>query len=264
LKRLTIGLLILLGAALPAVTAQAAYIGKVVDAQTKEPVEGALVTLGAEVVHTGTDGGFRLEGSGETLKLRAPGYARREMSTSELSGPAPEIPLTPFKVKALYLSVYGTAGKSLRGAALETIEKNRMNALVLDFKDDRGLIPFKVDLPLAEEAGAQKTILFKDYKGMLASLKEKGLYLIARIVVFKDDPLAAARPQWAVKTKGGGAFRDRERMRWTDRQNRRGAGVRRDPVRLCPLPRQQGSGLYPAEQRGKPYPGHHRLPEGGP
>lgn len=220
MRRLTIGLLILLGAMLPAVSAQAAYIGKVVNAQTKEPVEGAIVTLGAEVVHTGKDGTFRLEGSGETLKLRAPGYARRELAASELSGPDPEIPLTPFKVKALYLTVYGTASKSLREAALETIEKNQMNALVLDVKGDRGFIPFKVDLPLAEEVGAQKTLLFKDYKGLLASLKEKGLYLIARIVVFKDDPLAAARPQWAVKTKGGGVFRDREKLRWVDPFNK--------------------------------------------
>jgi hypothetical protein len=58
--------------------------------------------------------------------------------------------------------------------------------------------------------------LFKDIKAVVASLKEQGLYLIARIVVFKDDPLAAARPQWAVKSKGGGVFRDRERLRWVD------------------------------------------------
>ena len=93
---------------------------------------------------------------------------------------------------------------------------NNMNALVIDVKGDRGFIPFKVDIPLAEEVGAQKTILFKDMKAVVASLKEQGLYLIARIVVFKDDPLAAARPQWAVKTTGGGVFRDREKLRWID------------------------------------------------
>ena len=81
---------------------------------------------------------------------------------------------------------------------------------------DRGYIPFKVDLPLAEEIGAQKTILIKDIKGLIQGLKEKNLYLIARIVVFKDDPLAAARPEWAVKNKGGGVFLDRERLRWVD------------------------------------------------
>lgn len=200
--------------------ARAAYTGKVVDALTKEPVEAAVVTLGTEAVRTGKDGAFHLESAGSTLKLRAPGYARREVALSELGGPDARIPLTPFQVKALYLTVYGTASKSLREAALETIEKNRMNALVLDVKGDRGFIPFKVDLPLAAAAGAQKNILIKDYRGLISSLKEKGLYLIARIVVFKDDLLAAAKPQWAVKLKGGGVFRDRERLRWTDPFNK--------------------------------------------
>ena len=193
------------------------YNGKVVDAQTKAPIAGALVTLGDQQVRADKDGAFHLEGAGETLKLRYPGYARRELRHLG-AGPAPpaEIALTPFMVKALYLSSYGLASKKIREAAKEAIKLNNMNALVIDVKGDRGFIPFKVDIPLAEEVGAQKTILFKDIKAVVASLKEQGLYLIARIVVFKDDPLAAARPQWAVKSKGGGVFRDRERLRWID------------------------------------------------
>jgi hypothetical protein len=72
-----------------------------------------------------------------------------------------------------------------------------------------------VELPLAQEIGAQKVILTKDMPALVASLKEQGLYLIARIVVFKDDILVAARPQWAVR-KGGGIYRDREKLRWVD------------------------------------------------
>jgi len=192
------------------------YNGKVVDARTQAPIAGALVTLGDQQVRAGQEGAFRIEGGGDTLKLRYPGYARRELPVSELSGAGAEIALLPFKVKALYLSSYGLASKKIREAAKEAIKLNDMNALVIDIKGDQGFIPFKVDIPLAEEAGAQKTILFKDMKAVVASLKEQGLYLIARIVVFKDDPLAAARPQWAVKSKGGGMFRDRERLRWVD------------------------------------------------
>ena len=193
-----------------------AYSGKVIDAQTKKPIEDALVTLGDRQVRADKDGAFHLEGTGDTLKLRYPGYARRELPISELTGPSIEIALTPFKVKALYLSSYGLASKKLRTAALEALELNKLNALVIDVKNDMGFIPFKVDIPLAGEVGAQKTILFKDMKATVAGLKEKGLYLIARIVVFKDDPLAAAKPQWAVRNRGGGAFRDRERLRWVD------------------------------------------------
>jgi hypothetical protein len=200
----------------PAAAAATGFNGKVVNAQTKAPIAGALITLGDQQVRADKDGAFHIEGAGETLKLRYPGYARRELPVSELTGPATEIALTPFMVKALYLSSYGLASKKIREAAKEAIKLNNMNALVIDVKGDRGFIPFKVDIPLAEEVGAQKTILFKDMKAVVASLKEQGLYLIARIVVFKDDPLAKARPQWAVKGKGGGVFHDRERLRWID------------------------------------------------
>jgi hypothetical protein len=193
-----------------------AYQGKVVDAVTKKPIEDAPVTLGEQMVRTDQEGVFRLKGTGDTLRLRAAGYKRRDVPVSELGNPNTEIPLEPLKVKALYLTVYGAASKSIREAALAALERNNMNALVIDIKGDRGFIPFKVDLPLAEEIGVQKTILVKDYPALLKSLKEKNLYLIARIVVFKDDPLAAAKPQWAVKTKGGGVFRDREKLRWVD------------------------------------------------
>ncbi|HEY9074506.1 MAG TPA: putative glycoside hydrolase, partial [Desulfobaccales bacterium] len=151
MKKFNLLLLFLAAALLLAVPSQAAYVGQVVDEKTKEPVEGALITLGTEVAHTGKDGTFRIESSGETLKLRSPGYARRELATAELKEPNSGIPLTPFQVKALYLTVYGAWSSKIRGAALETIEKNRMNALVIDIKGDRGYIPFKVDLPLAAE-----------------------------------------------------------------------------------------------------------------
>jgi hypothetical protein len=167
-------------------------------------------------VRTDKEGHFRIDGTGETIKVRAGGYKRQEFPAATLGNPHGEIALEPFVVKGLYLSSYGIASKTLREAALASVELNNLNALVIDIKGDRGFIPFQVDLPLAQEIGAQKLVLIKDIKALVGSLKEKGLYLIARIVVFKDDPLAAAKPQWAVKTKGGGVFRDREKLRWVD------------------------------------------------
>ena len=198
-----------------AVSAQA-YEGKVIDAQTKKPIAGAVVVAGDQAQRTDKEGAFRLEGSGQPLKVKVAGYKRRELAAAELVNPQTEISLEPFKVTGLYLTVYGIAVPRIREAAVAALEKNNMNALVIDVKGDRGFIPFKVDLPLAAEVGAQKTILVKDIKSTLAALKEKNLYLIARIVVFKDDLLAQARPEFAVRTKGGGVFKDRERLRWVD------------------------------------------------
>ncbi|MGR9088892.1 MAG: putative glycoside hydrolase, partial [Gammaproteobacteria bacterium] len=188
----------------------------VIDAATGTPIDEAIVTIGDNAIRTEKDGSFRLDGSGDTIKLRAAGYLRREIALAELTELDSDITLTPFTVKALYLTVYGIASSKLRNAALETIKKNGLNALVIDVKGDRGFIPFKVDLPLAKQIGAQNTILIRDMKGMISSLKQKKLYLIARIVVFKDDLLAKARPELAVKKTGGGVYLDREKLRWVD------------------------------------------------
>ena len=197
-------------------TAIQAYDGKVIDAQTKAPIAGAVVVAGDQMVRTDKDGIFHLEGSGEALKVKVAGYKRQQIEASAATNPQAEIALEPFNVKALYLTVYGTAVPRIRDAAMAAIEKNNMNALVIDVKGDGGFIPFKVDLPLAEEIGAQKTILIKDMKAAVAALKEKNLYLIARIVVFKDHVLGKAKPELAVRTKGGGIFHDRERLRWVE------------------------------------------------
>lgn len=200
--------------AAPVVPVQATYTGKIINAQTKAPIVGAIITLGDVTTQSSADGAFSITGKAELLRLRAPGYARQDMETSALPASG-EIALTPFQVKALYLSTYGASSDKIRNAALDVIKTNHMNALVIDVKGDRGFIPFKVNIPLAQEIGAQDTILIQDMPAFVAGLKQQGLYLIARIVTFKDDKLAAARPQWAVK-KGNDVFRDREKLRWVD------------------------------------------------
>ena len=78
-----------------------------VDAVTKNPIEGAPVTLGDQMVRTDKDGAFSIEGAGDKLRLRAVGYERRDVPFAEVSTPNAELPLKPLKVKALYLSATG-------------------------------------------------------------------------------------------------------------------------------------------------------------
>ena len=82
------------------------------------------------------------------------------------------------------------------------IEKSKLNALVIDIKGDRGLIPYPSKLPLAAKAGALKLHTIPDLKALVTTLKAKNLYLIARIVTFKDDLLATAHPEWAIRNPG--------------------------------------------------------------
>lgn len=190
-----------------------AYDGKVLSESTQKPIEAAIVTLGDTTTRTDTQGAFHIEGTADTLKFRAPGYKPRTIPMAELK--ADPILLTPFKIKGLYMSTYGITSHLLRTAALEAVKTNNLNTLVIDVKGDRGLVLFKVDVPLANEIGAQETILVKDPAALIADLKKENLYLIARIVTFKDNVLAKAKPEWAVR-KGGGMYVDRENLHWVD------------------------------------------------
>src|SRR5690606_9548216 len=126
------------------------------------------------------------------------------------------IELTPFTPKALYLSVYGIGSGVLRPAALGVIENHSPNALVIDVKGDAGLVGYKSDIPMAAQIGARKVTTVRDMKGLLDELRGKGVYTIARIVVFKDNLLARTKPELAIRNKADEVFQDREGLAWTD------------------------------------------------
>jgi hypothetical protein len=150
---------------------------------------------------------------GDRLRLRAPGYRRRDVAAEALT---PVLELEPFSPKALYLSVLGVGSRALREPAFRLIEETELNAVVIDVKGDRGLVPYRSAVPLAVEVGAQRVITIEDPAALLAGLRRKGIYTIARIVVFKDDPFARSRPHVAVKDGAGRVWRDREGLAWTD------------------------------------------------
>jgi hypothetical protein len=190
---------------------------KVVDYQTGRPVSGAKVTLNQEVLLADPQNLFPLSKFGGKARVRAHGYQRIEQALPDSLPPGPQtIRLMPLNPKALYLSFYGVGEKALREPALKLIEETELNSLVIDVKGDRGWIPYKSAVPLAVEVGATKITTVRDMPGLIKSFKEKGIYTIARIVVFKDNALATSRPEWAVKGPGGEIWKDRESLAWMD------------------------------------------------
>jgi hypothetical protein len=191
--------------------------GKVIDYVTKRAVPGAIITGNNEIVRTDNNGMFVIKNSTNEIGIRAYGYARTKhvIASSQTKVPL-EIGLRPFTPRALYLSFYGIGDRTLRESTLRLMEETRINSLVIDVKGDRGVITYKSSIHLASEIGAQKLIIVKDVRSLLQSLKQRGIYTIARIVVFKDDILASARPALAVKAQDGSIWRDRENLSWVD------------------------------------------------
>ncbi|WP_420266783.1 putative glycoside hydrolase [Candidatus Magnetominusculus dajiuhuensis] len=189
---------------------------KVVDSVSKKPIMNASVLVdNTTTLLTNEAGVVSVKAPASKILVKSPGYMRGE-GVPPQGAAAMEIPLRPFVPKALYLSMYGASSKKLRNAALKLIEDTEINALVIDVKTDWGVLNYKSAIPLAAEIGGQKVILVKDLKEMVKTFKDKGIYLIARIVVFKDNPLAQARHELAVKTQGGDLWRDREKLAWVD------------------------------------------------
>ncbi len=191
--------------------------GVIVDESTHRPIPHAIVTLDGEAQYADASGTFHSSSPVRVIAARAPGYRSTSLS------PTPEkplvVPLTPFRARGVYLSTYGVATKSLRNAAVALKNTNGINALVIDAKGDRGLTSYHSGAREATGATAHAPSpapVVQDMAALLQNLHGEGLYLIARIVVFKDDPLASAHPSWAVRDAQGNVWQDGEKLRWVD------------------------------------------------
>ncbi len=187
--------------------------GVVVDATTHQPVAHAWITVDGNVSRTGANGEFQVKTKAGFVDLRAAGYGRLHVP---VDGAEMRIPLSPLKVRALYMSFWAVSSQTMRAQIYETAAKAHLNGVVIDVKGDMGLVAFRSSIPMVAKVGANRVITIPDAPALIDDLHRRGLYAIARIVTFKDTPLALARPDLAVRNAGGGLFSDNERLHWTD------------------------------------------------
>jgi hypothetical protein len=215
--------LLLVAAVLSATTAALAATsldGHIIDASTGKPVSDAVVAIGANVVKGDPTGHFQIPADLANPNLmilaRAPGYRASTFTAADSTKNKNTFALIPFTPHALYLSVYGIASKPIRDAALDIIHKGGANALVVDIKSDRGLLTYPSEIPLAQKIGARKLTLIHSLPDLVNNAHGQGIYMIARIVTFKDATLGTARQDLAVHLANGALFHDREGLTWTD------------------------------------------------
>ena len=185
--------------------------------QDGQPLAGVSVVAGGVETRLGEDGTFALtppvDGS---LIVKRPGYAKVIVEPTVLKGPL-EIVMRPQVIKAAYLTYFGFGDRGIRGRVLDLIDRTELNAVVIDVKGDRGWIIYPTRVEQALAAGAQGPATLRDFDAMMADLKARGVYTVARIVTFKDNILATARPDLAIlDTRTGKPWIDRENLAWVD------------------------------------------------
>ncbi len=105
---------------------------------------------------------------------------------------------TPVPLKGIYMTQCVVGTPSFRADLVRFIEETELNAVVIDVKDYTGGIAFPTDNPAVAPYRSDKCGA-RDMRAFVASLKEKGIYTIARITVFQDPLYATKHPEFAVK-----------------------------------------------------------------
>lgn len=161
------------------------------------------------------DGEFGMSNeSGAETTVDGDTAANPGASTGSVEDAAAVKELNRVKVKGIYVSgpMAGTAGMD---NLIALVDRTELNALVIDVKNDDGYLTCELDVPLAEQIGSEKHYI-KDLPALVQTCKEKNIYLIARVVAFKDPILAGKMPEWSLHNSDGSVFRDKSGLAWVN------------------------------------------------
>lgn len=155
--------------------------------------------------------------SGNETQLEADGVSGESVSEGNVDGVNTihdKKRKTQVKVKGIYVTG-PMAGNSKMRDLISLVENTELNTMVIDIKNDEGNITYNMDLASVQDSNACQNYV-KDMKGLLNELHEKNIYVIGRIVCFKDPVLAANRTDLKLCKPDGKAVTDGNGLEWVN------------------------------------------------
>ncbi|ARI78025.1 putative glycoside hydrolase [Halobacillus mangrovi] len=128
----------------------------------------------------------------ELTALKVPDPAARFVYDSGLDFEYPDA------VRGIYVTGPSAGGKKM-SELTELVDSTDLNAMVIDIKEDHGNLTFE---PEDDKYADIAESYIDDPREMLKELEKKGIYPIARVVVFKDSLLAKERPDLSYTQNG--------------------------------------------------------------
>ncbi len=176
---------------------QPSYVGGQVRDSAGNPIAGARIAAANGTAETlaGDDGTFRLTGGSDVQEVlvTAAGFATQSFGVD--ASRQIDAQLEGEMIKAVYANL-GVLGDEERwNTLLEIAETTEINAIVIDVKQDT--IYYDTQVQFFRDVPGMVTPVI-DLQDLLAQMEERGIYSIARMVVFKDPVVAAGRPDLAV------------------------------------------------------------------
>lgn len=125
----------------------------------------------------------------------------------------------PDNFKSVYITGWGIGSKSIRESIITTMKQNGYNAIVLDIKDEAGQLSYNSNVQIAKDIGASRNMI-KDIKAVIDELHSNGIYIVGRIVTFKDPIYAGSiKTTVAYKKADGTTWKDYSNNAWPNPYN---------------------------------------------
>ena len=192
----------------------ASFHGYILDKNSSKPISGAFINDSIQSVKSDENGSFSIDSNESKYFVKAYGYKPLSFSAEQNSS---IVKVESIFIKALYLTFWGASNnsKTLK-KILKIIDETEVNAIVMDVKSEYGLTSFLTSFEQANSYGAHKQRTNRNIEKFMQVMKNKNIYMIARIVTFKDELQASNNPDYAIKKSDGEIWRNRDNMAWVD------------------------------------------------
>lgn len=185
-----------------------------------KPISNAWITDGTAYTFTDDQGVFVFDPGkvlpGTSLVVSSSGYIQ-ELVVAPNNGNAVEVVMSSYAIRGIYFNPSISNNPEAVANYIQIAKTTEVNAVVIDVKEN--VVYFDTNNPLFNRANMVLPIL--DLPWLLNEFRSNGIYTIARLVVFKDSPVAELHPKYAVRDNWtGGLWRDQNGAAWVNPLNR--------------------------------------------
>jgi hypothetical protein len=139
-----------------------------------------------------------------------------EQKTQSVNGLQLSPSIENIKVKAVYLTGPSAGSTDRVDKIIALAKKTELNSVVVDIKED-GSLNYESDLDIVKKYGKQTK--YYDPAKIVKKFHDNGVYVIGRIVTFKDPTLAKNRADLAIKNSKGSLWLENGKTPWTNPYN---------------------------------------------
>ncbi len=120
------------------------------------------------------------------------------------------------KVRAVYLTGPSAGSSDRVDKIIDLAKKTELNSVVVDVKED-GSLNYESGLDVVKKFGKQTK--YYNPEKLIKKFHDNGVYVIGRIVTFKDPTLAKNRADLAIKNSKGSLWLENGKTPWTNPYN---------------------------------------------